>query len=106
MPLIALAQAPTLKNPFSKFATLQEFLCFLVEVVQLVATPALVICIIYAGFLFVTASGNEDQITRAKRWLLWTLVGATIVLSAKVLVGVAYGTAKIFDGNIVVTSCP
>ena len=61
-------------------ATLQEFIALLIEIIQSVAIPALALSIIYAGFLFVTARGNEAQLTKAKTWLVWTLVGAAIIL--------------------------
>lgn len=36
--------------------------------------------VMYAGFLFVTARGNEAQITKAKQALLWAVIGAAILL--------------------------
>jgi hypothetical protein len=44
-----------------------------------------VIMVMYAGFLFVTARGNEAQITKAKQALLYAVIGAAILLGAKVI---------------------
>lgn len=44
-----------------------------------------VLMIIYAGFLFVTARGNEAQITKAKDALLYAVIGAAILLGAWVI---------------------
>lgn len=44
-----------------------------------------VLMIMYAGFLFVTASGNEAQISKAKQALLYAVIGAAILLGAKVI---------------------
>ena len=37
---------------------------------------------VYAGFLWMTASGNEEQITKAKKIMSGALVGLVITLSA------------------------
>ncbi len=38
--------------------------------------------ILYAGFLWLTAGGNEDQVTKAKTWLRNGLIGLFIVIAA------------------------
>ena len=42
----------------------------------------LVMIIIYAGFMWMTAGGNEDQVKKAKEWLKNAIVGLVISLSA------------------------
>ena len=44
-----------------------------------------VLMIIYAGYLFVTARGNEKKITDAKQALLYACIGAAILLGAWVI---------------------
>lgn len=44
-----------------------------------------VLMIMYAGFLFVTARGNEKKIGDAKQALLYACIGAAILLGAKVI---------------------
>ncbi len=80
-----------------------EFIYWIISMLQLIGVPILVCCIVYAGFLMVTAGGNEEQITKSKQWIAWTLVGALIVLGAKAIAGMACGTAFLFDATIV---CP
>ena len=41
-----------------------------------------VLIVLWAGFLWMTATGNEDQITKAKGILVGGLIGLLIVLSA------------------------
>ncbi len=41
---------------------------------------------IYAGFLWMTAGGNEEQITKAKKMMLNSAIGLAIILSAYALV--------------------
>ena len=87
----------TLNNPTPKGGTtFQEFIYLLVQIAQLVGIPILVVCIIYSGFLMVTAGGNEEQVSKAKLWIFWTLVGAAIILGAKVLADLIKGTASAF----------
>ncbi len=93
----ALAQAPKLIQPApGSGATLQDFIALLIEIMQAVGIPFLVICIIYSGYILLTAGGNEEQITRGKLWIFWTLVGAAIILSAQVIANLVYGTANLF----------
>jgi hypothetical protein len=97
LPLIAQAQSWTLKNPTpGGGTTLQEFVLLLLDIVQLVTTPVLVVCLIYGGFLFVSAGGNEDQVSRSKQWMLWSLVGTTIIVGAKVIAQALFNTASVF----------
>lgn len=99
--LYAASPAVTLAPPTPQGgATLQEFIDILITIVQWVATPMLVLCIIYAGYILVTAGGNETQITKAKVMIFWTLIGAAIVLGAHVIAGGVCSTAQIFDATI------
>ena len=59
--------------------------------IQLGAVLA-VLAIIYAGFLFVTAQGEEAKIETAKKVLLYTAIGIAILLGARVIVEVIKGT--------------
>jgi amino acid transporter len=59
------------------------------DVMKKVATIAasiglliVVFFIIYAGFLFVSARGNEEQLEKAKRTFFWAVIGAILVVGA------------------------
>lgn len=41
---------------------------------------------IWAGFKFVTAGGNEEKITSAKKNFTWAVIGIAIILASKALV--------------------
>jgi hypothetical protein len=47
-----------------------------------IGTPIIVLAIIYCGFLFVSARGNPEELTKAKSALLYTLIGAGILFGA------------------------
>src|SRR3989344_745177 len=44
------------------------------------------VLIVYAGFLWMTAGGNEEQIANAKKFLINTAIGLAIILSAYAIV--------------------
>lgn len=96
-PLSVFAAAATLSNPVpGAGTTLKDFIFLLLDIFQLVLFPVLVVCIIYAGFLMVTAGGDESQVTKSKMWIIWALVGAAIIISAKVIAEFIAGTVSIF----------
>jgi len=83
----------TIKNPLKGgIDTLADFLDQLLDVVIIIAVPIVVLAVIYAGFLFVTAQGNVEKIDKAKKVIIWTLIGALIVLGAKVVSTAVKGT--------------
>lgn len=87
----------TLSNPApGAGATLQDFVYLLIDIIQWVALPVLALCIIYAGFILVSAGGNDEQVTKGKLWILWTLVGVAIVLGSRVIADIVFGTASLF----------
>ena len=96
-PILSFAESGTLGPPLSGMGTtLPDFIDWLIEIIQLVGTPVLIVCIIYAGYLFVTAGGNEEQVTKAKTWFVSTIIGVIIVAGAHVIAHVIQGTADLF----------
>jgi len=94
-PPLALAQK--LANPApGAGSTLEDFVYLLLDIMQWIAIPLLALCIIRAGFILVSAGGNEDAVTKGKLWVFYTLVGAAIVLGARVIANIVFGTASVF----------
>jgi hypothetical protein len=97
VPSMARAETPKLPPPTDGLGgTLQDFIGMLISILQAVLIPFLVVCIIYAGYQLVTAGDNEQQVTKAKGWIIWTLVGAAIILGAQTIADMVFGTAEIF----------
>ena len=73
----------------------------------LLGTVALVL-IIYAGYLWMTAGGNDEQIGTAKKFLFNTVIGLAIILSAYAIVsfviskltGATTGGGEVGGGNL------
>lgn len=73
----------TLCNPIRGVNSIDSFLGKIIDIALFVATPALVLAFLWVGFLFVTSGGVPEKIAKAKETLIWTIVGAAIILGAK-----------------------
>ena len=101
------ADGTKLCNPI-RFETIQ---CFFKEVLKIAAEIGgvfVVIGIIYAGFLFVSARGNAEELGKAKRAITYTVIGAALVLGAWAFsVGIANTINTILSGqNKIEIKCP
>lgn len=93
----SLVLAAGIQNPLnSNYTTLPAFLNRLLDIVIMFSVPIVVLAVIYAGFLFVTAGENAEKLRNAKKILFYTLLGALIVLGAKVIASVVAGTVDQF----------
>ena len=91
-----------LQNPLAKggINTIAEFFEMLLRIFILLAYPVIVLFMVYAGFLFITAQGSTEKLTLAKKIFLWTLIGALIVLGAQALLIAIRGTVtEIIQGR-------
>lgn len=70
-----------LKNPLA-FGTLQEFIVAILRVIIVIAVPIVVIFIVLAGFKYVTARGNPNQIQEATRALTYAIIGGVLIIGA------------------------
>jgi hypothetical protein len=86
--------AAKLNNPLGGNQSLEKVVTAVLTVVSTIGAVLVVLAIIYAGFLFVTAQGNSDKINDAKKIFLWTVVGAIVLLGAEVLSKIIMETAK------------
>ncbi len=64
----------------------------ILKVAVYILFPVAVLFLIYSGFLFITALGNFEKLTKAKNNFLWTLVGMTLLLGAFALSTLIKGT--------------
>ncbi len=85
-----------LTNPLQS-KSIQDFLLKIIDVILVFALPIIILYIMYAGYLFVTARGDTGQIETARTALLWAVVGGVIALGAKVIIGVIQGTVAAFQ---------
>ena len=72
----------TLINPLQG-QTLMGLLNDILTIVIQIGTIVIILMIVYVGFLFVVAQGKDAEITKARSALLWTVIGALILLGAQ-----------------------
>ncbi len=82
----------TLTNPLPDITSVQAFIAKLLDLVVQIGLPVVVLMIVYCGFLFVTARGDTEQLKTAKTAIVWTLIGAAVVLGASVISQAICGT--------------
>ncbi len=81
-----------LDNPIAA-ESLNDFIGNIIEILLLLAAPILVCVFIWIGLRFVLAQGKPGEIEKVKGDLLWTLIGAAIVLGA-------YGIKTLVTGTL------
>lgn len=91
-PLIVFAQG-SIENPLKNIDTVGQFIEVVAnDIVLPIGAVAVVIAIIYSGFLFVTAQGNTAKLETAKKAFLWTAIGTIVLLGAWVIAQVIQNT--------------
>lgn len=80
-PTLLFAATPKLENWLTS-ATLVAFLKKILESVVELAVMVLVVMIVWVGYLFVSAQGNEKQLEEAKGAFVWLIIGGAIILGA------------------------
>lgn len=70
-----------IKNPIS-YDNINSFIEAILRGAIKIGIPIIALAIIYSGFLFVSARGNSEKLSEAKNALLYTCLGAAILLGA------------------------
>jgi hypothetical protein len=71
----------TIKNPIS-VSNINDFIRVILVGVVKIGIPIVALAIIYSGFLFVTARGNEKSLETAKKAFMYSVIGAAILLGS------------------------
>ncbi len=66
-------------------ACLMDFLRKILDFVIQIGGIAIVLMLVYVGYLFVVAQGEPGKISEARNALLWTVIGALILLGSKAI---------------------
>src|SRR5690349_14773924 len=74
---VGMGESVQLQNPIAADNIIELFET-IIDIVLVFAVPLVVFFIIYAGFLYVTARGNEGTIEKAHKALLYALVGGLL----------------------------
>lgn len=85
MPVISLADNDPISmtiNPPIKATTITGLIKTILEGVIKIGIPVIALALVYSGFLFVFALGKPEELKKAKDALLYTLIGAGILLGS------------------------
>ena len=78
------ATGAELQNPIFT-SSITELVAKLLSVVVTILLPIAVLFLVWAGFKFVTAGGNQEKVKDARNMFLWTVLGIVLILGAKLL---------------------
>lgn len=77
-------------------ATPASILALIIQIFLSVLGIVFLVLIIYGGYLWMTAGGNEEQVTKAKDTLQAAIIGLIIVISAY---AITYFVFNVFSGG-------
>lgn len=83
----------TLENP-TTITSLQALIQAIIKIVLIISIPVIALFIIYSGFLFVSARGDPKKLETAKKTLLYTIIGAVVILAAWLIAQALVGTVQ------------
>jgi uncharacterized membrane protein YobD (UPF0266 family) len=84
-----------LTNPLA-FPDITSLMQAILNMVIVIATPIVVLFIIYAGFLYVTAQGNPEKLQVANRALIYGIIGGVIIIGSVAILQIVQNTVNAF----------
>ena len=81
------------------FDSLTEFVQAILEVFIIIATPIVVLAIIYSGFLYVTARGNVEQTKKATTALTYAIIGGVIIIGSVAIAEIVGNVVESFKSK-------
>lgn len=75
----------TLINPLGSGTTLNSLLVSILQLMVRFGSIVIVLMLVFVGYKFVVAQGKPGDIEEAKKMLLWTIIGALVLLGAEAI---------------------
>ena len=75
----------SLVNPLGAGTDLPKLIAQIMKFVVYLGGIVVIFMLVYVGFLFVVAQGKPGEIEKARKALMWTIVGALILLGAEAI---------------------
>jgi len=79
--------------------SLEGLLTAILNILMVIAVPIIVFFVIFAGFNYVTAQGNQEKIKTATRSLTYAIIGAILILGAVALSSIIGEVVCSFSSN-------
>lgn len=87
VPLVVNAQTVEIPNPLD----CDDAECIVDKIaiaIRPIAVAVAIVMIIISGIQYITSTGDEEKIKRAKKTMLYTVIGLVIVIMASFLIGI------------------
>jgi TRAP-type C4-dicarboxylate transport system permease small subunit len=97
VPVTASARIKYTLDSYLPFDSLEELIVAILRIFITIATPIIVLFIIYAGFKYVTAQGNAQQVQEATRALTYAIIGAVLIIGAVAISEIIANTVGAFQ---------
>lgn len=88
-----------LQNPLGEGKDLNDLVRGILEIVVRIGSIVVVFMLVYVGFLFVKARGEPGAIAEARQALLWTVIGALVLLGAVAISAGIEATVRELSGG-------
>lgn len=86
-------------NPIAKFNSIGSILNLLLPTIMIVASLVFLAILLYGAFSYVTSSGEQDKVQKARKTITYSVLGLVLILFSYLivsLVGVVTGTGLPF----------
>jgi hypothetical protein len=87
-----------LVNPL-KADSVEELFSIVLEAAKTILGMLLVLALLYCGWLFIDAQGNEEKLKKARNAFMWTIVGGIVILGISGIFQVIQGTLNELTTN-------
>lgn len=85
--------SPKLLNPL-RAGTVEELFMVLLDAVKTILQIFFVIALVWCGWLFIEAQGNEDKLKKARKAFMYTIIGGVIVVGISFILGILNATVS------------
>ena len=72
----------TIPNPLSA-TSIEQILSQIIDWLLVIAAPVAIIMAVWAGYLFISAGGNEEKVKLARKTLLYVVIGIAVLILSK-----------------------
>lgn len=86
-------QDQVLVNPL-RAGSIPELLAIVLQGLVQIGSIILVLMLVWVGFQFVVAQGNEEKIRSAREGLMWTVIGGLVLLGAQAIATLIQATVN------------
>jgi len=85
--LPVLAQTVVIPNPLEGDGDIPSVIHAITGLLKVIVIPLGIIMIIIGGIQYMTSAGNEEKTNKAKKTILWAIIGIAIIISADFIAG-------------------